>query len=172
MSEEPSFRHKRILLIGDPKEKTKAVARQYGCVNCVHVSDYCANHPQVDPFAEARADGSITSAVAKPCSPTPPPQPPRGDMAGRAVSHAHALAEAHRGIEDPCNDDFDAIICLTDPFDWYQALQASIDVVVSASPNVNDTMEFDVARRVQIHFSNPDIFWKVVNSLMPFEYII
>lgn len=39
-----------------------------------------------------------------------------------------------------------------------------MDVVVSAAPNSPEVQEFDTARVVPVHFSNPDIFWKAAHS--------
>ena len=78
MDDDQSMKDQRILLIGDPKEKVKAMAVQYGWTNAVHVSDYCEANPLVDPFGAARAGDPSKEIVVEPTSgvcPPPPPQP-------------------------------------------------------------------------------------------------
>jgi hypothetical protein len=60
----------------------KEIARNYGWHRAVHVSDYCAKYPSVDPFAGN--DKQIVSAVANPPAP-PPAGPSRGDANGVSV---------------------------------------------------------------------------------------
>jgi ribonucleotide monophosphatase NagD (HAD superfamily) len=60
-------------------------------------------------------------------------------------------------------DNFDAVVIMTDPFNWFEALQVTVDVAVSAAPNSGEAMEFDTGRVVPVHFSNPDIFWKAAH---------
>lgn len=47
MGEDLSFKKKRVLLVGDPKEKVKAAAASYGWKNAVHVSEYVKKHSTV-----------------------------------------------------------------------------------------------------------------------------
>lgn len=77
-----------------------------------------------------------------------------------AHAHAHAL---ERAAVDEENDNFDTVVVMTDPHDWFEALQGAVDAVVSADPNCTEVMEFDITRSVPVHFSNPDIFWKAAH---------
>ncbi len=54
LGESEWFKDRRLLLIGDPAEKVKDVARGYGWLRAVHVSDYITSHPTVDPFGAAK----------------------------------------------------------------------------------------------------------------------
>jgi HAD superfamily hydrolase (TIGR01450 family) len=148
MGEAEQFKEQKVLLVGDPREKVETVARSYGW-NFVHVTSYCGANPTVDPFAAAR--GQSHTAVANEAAPRPA-SPARGDFAAAASSAASSES-----------DNFDSVVVMTDPHDWFEALQATIDVVVSGAPNSSTVMEFDPNRRVQVHFSNPDIFWKAAH---------
>ena len=79
MGEDPQFREKRLLVIGDPKEKIKALCEGYGWRNFVHVSDYCEINSTVNPFAEALSTGKSHAAVVCPTGPQPAASP-RGDL--------------------------------------------------------------------------------------------
>ena len=40
----PELKDKRVLLVGDPREKTKAVAAGYGMKHVTHYTDYATEH--------------------------------------------------------------------------------------------------------------------------------
>jgi len=147
MGEDPSFRDKRILLIGDPKEKVKAVARGYGWTNATHVDDYGLLFKTADPFGSS--SGEPSGGKKSHSAASSDEHPPSGPLMSRRPS---VLAAAE--------DDFDTVVVMTDPHDWFSALQIAVDVAVSAAPNSEHVMEFDTGRDVKVHFSNPDIFWK------------
>ena len=39
------------------------------------------------------------------------------------MGEARARARSHSGPEDPENDNFEAVVVMTDPHDWFEALQ-------------------------------------------------
>ena len=53
---------------------------------------------------------------------------------------------------------FAAVLVMCDPYEWYEALQISIDVLCSPTPL---SLEFDTtAAAMPLHFSNPDFLSK------------
>ena len=154
MGEAEEFKTQKVLLVGDPKEKVEAVARSYGW-NFMHVTSYCSKYPTVDPFASAR--GQSHTAVANEEAPRPA-SPSRGNFSRGYTAEIDAASSSA-----PALDDFDSVVVMTDPHDWFESLQAIVDVVVSGKPNSQTVLEFDTSRRVQVHFSNPDIFWKAAH---------
>jgi hypothetical protein len=62
------------------------------------------------------------------------------------VAHAHAHALQRANSDDLSNDNFDTVIVMTDPHDWFEALQGAVDAVVSADPNGAEVMEFDISK--------------------------
>lgn len=149
MGESKHFQKQKVMLVGDPKDKVEAVARSYGW-SFEHVTTYCGANPTVDPFAAAR--GQSHTAVANAAAPRPA-SPSRGDFSSTTAASAAKSRSDH----------FDSVVVMTDPHDWFEALQAVVDVVVSGAPNSKMVMEFDPTRQVQVHFSNPDIFWKAAH---------
>ena len=85
MDDDQSMKDQRILLIGDPKEKVKAMAVQYGWTNAVHVSDYCEANPLVDPFGAARAGDPSKEIVVEPTSGVCPPAPPTPSLSAKPL---------------------------------------------------------------------------------------
>jgi len=109
MGEDERFRPPgQLLLVGDPKEKVKACADAYGW-SYVHVSDYCADHPGVDPFKEAMRSGTSHTAVANPNGDRPSASS-KGDFATSAAAG---------------KDNFDTVVVMSDPHDWFEALQVA-----------------------------------------------
>ena len=127
-----------MLVVGDPKEKVLAVAEAYGCVvspfsldpfpslttrhrlsppprrfaNAVHVSDYAARHPTLNPFAAARADGTSHTAVA---------------------NKTMAAADYTGGGAAPWDEGIEAVLVMTDPWDWFETVQVSVCSCCSCS---------------------------------------
>ena len=60
----PDLLDKKVLLVGDPKEKVKEVALKYGLKRAVHYSDYAIMNPTVNPFRAAKEAGTSHTAVA------------------------------------------------------------------------------------------------------------
>mmetsp|Transcript_96770 Transcript_96770/g.276410 ORF Transcript_96770/g.276410 Transcript_96770/m.276410 type:complete len:401 (-) Transcript_96770:812-2014(-) len=186
MDDDQSMKDQRILLIGDPKEKVKAMAVQYGWTNAVHVSDYCEANPLVDPFGAARAGDPSKEIVVEPTSGHGFGRKGSLSTTGVDVDGDNAAAAApsssgpNHGYIGPIvaapppkfsqrprsgsnateEQPFDTVVVMTDPHDWFEALQAAVDVVCAANPNSEGVLEFDLGRCIPIHFSNPDIFWK------------
>jgi len=53
----------------------------------------------------------------------PPPPPTKGDYGGAAVGSARSFARSHSEPDDPHNDNFDCVVVMTDPHNWFEALQ-------------------------------------------------
>jgi len=139
----PDLAEKRVLLVGDPSEKTKEVAASYGLKHVTHYSDYARAHPSVNPFRAAQQSGTSHTAVANSSSVAAMSPQKKGDASPAASK-----------TEVP----FAAILVMCDPYEWYEALQVSIDVLCSPTPL---TVEFDpAAPPMPLHFSNPDFLSK------------
>jgi len=139
----PTYADKRVLLIGDPKEKVLNVAAGYGLKNVTHYSDYAITHPNVNPFRSAKEAGTSHTAVdnksvsSKMAASTKPPSAPKP-----------------ADVEEP----FAAILVMCDPYEWYEAVQVATDVLCSPTPL---TLQYDTAAEAMpIHFSNPDFLSK------------
>ena len=133
----PGLVDKRVLLVGDPADKVRDVAATYGLKHAVHYSDYARAHPSINPFALARESGTSHTAVAN-----------------TTVVKTAAQPASKENAEEP----FAAILVMCDPYEWYEALQISIDVLCSPTPL---SLEFDPnAAPMPIHFSNPDFLSK------------
>jgi len=133
----PGLVDKRVLLVGDPAEKVKEVAATYGLKHAVHYSDYARAHPSINPFRVAREAGTSHTAVA---------------------NTTVVKTAAKPATKDDAEEPFAAILVMCDPYEWYEALQISIDVLCSPTPL---SLEFDpTAAPMPIHFSNPDFLSK------------
>jgi len=142
----PELADKRVLLVGDPAEKTKEVAASYGLKHVTHYSDYARTHPSVNPFRAAQQAGTSHTAVANSTAHT-----------------AMSVGVGKAGGQPPSSDEaaevpFAAILVMCDPYEWYEALQISIDVLCSPTPL---SLELDTtAPPMPLHFSNPDFLSK------------
>ena len=144
----PGLVDKRVLLVGDPAEKVKEVAATYGLKHAVHYSDYAKAHPSINPFRVAREAGTSHTAVAN-----------------TTVVKTAAKPAAKDDAEEP----FAAILVMCDPYEWYEALQISIDVLCSPTPL---SLEFDpTAAPMPIHFSNPDFLSKFEHPFPRFAQV-
>ena len=144
----PGLVDKRVLLVGDPAEKVKEVAATYGLKHAVHYSDYARAHPSINPFRVAREAGTSHTAVAN-----------------TTVVKTAAKPAAKDDAEEP----FAAILVMCDPYEWYEALQISIDVLCSPTPL---SLEFDpTAAPMPIHFSNPDFLSKFEHPFPRFAQV-
>ena len=133
----PGLVDKRVLLVGDPREKVVEVAERYGLTRAVHYSDYAKMHPTINAFRQARESGRSHTAVAN--------------------------ATLAKGLSSPRPKDddggpFSAVLVMCDPYEWYEALQIAVDVLCSPTPL---TLELDPnAPPMPLHFSNPDFLSK------------
>lgn len=144
----PGLVDKRVLLVGDPADKVKNVAATYGLKHAVHYSDYARAHPSINPFALARESGTSHTAVAN-----------------TTVVKAATQPASKGNAEEP----FAAILVMCDPYEWYEALQTSIDVLCSPTPL---SLEFDPnAAPMPIHFSNPDFLSKFEHPFPRFAQV-
>ena len=144
----PGLVDKRVLLVGDPADKVRDVAATYGLKHAVHYSDYARAHPSINPFALARESGTSHTAVAN-----------------TTVVKAAAQPASKDNAEEP----FAAILVMCDPYEWYEALQISIDVLCSPTPL---SLEFDPnAAPLPIHFSNPDFLSKFEHPFPRFAQV-
>jgi len=133
----PDLADKRVLLVGDPREKVLEVAKSYGLKRVTHYSDYARTHSTVNPFRSAVMSGRSHTAV---------------DNATK--SDAKAPVQDKNAPEEP----FASILVMCDPYEWYEAVQVSIDVLCSPTPL---KLSFDAAAPpMPIHFSNPDFLSK------------
>jgi len=141
----PKLKNKRVLLIGDPKEKVLNVAASYGLTRVTHYEDYATMHATINPFRQARKAGTSHTAVAN-----------------SADASFNALSEKDLADDDP----FCAILVMCDPYSWFEALQVCVDVLCSPRPI---QLEFDpAAPPVPVHFSNPDVLWKTQHPFARF----
>lgn len=132
----PQLKDKRVLIVGDPREKVIEVAKSYGLAKAIHYSDYAIENPTVNPFRAAMEAGTSHTAVAN------------------KTVHKPAPKKDKNMKEEP----FAAVLVFCDPYLWYEALQTSIDVLLSPTPL---TVEFEAnASPMPIHFSNPDFLSK------------
>lgn len=132
----PDLADKKVLIVGDPKEKVKDVAKSYGLTKAIHYSDYAVDNPTVNPFRAAQEAGTSHTAVANKTVASP------------------TKKEKKTEPEEP----FAAILVFCDPYLWYEALQVSIDVLLSPTPL---SVEFEPnAPPMPLHFSNPDFLSK------------
>ena len=117
----PNLQDRKVLLVGDPKEKVLEVAAAYGLKKAIHYSDYAVQNPSVNPFRAAMESGTSHTAVA---NATKAPL-------GKKTQSQMTLAEAaEREAEDP----FAAVLVMCDPYLWYEAIQVSVDVLCSPTP--------------------------------------
>ena len=137
----------RILLIGDPREKVLEVANNYGFKHATHYQDYAIKNDTINPFRAAKAGGTSHTAVAVASG--------KESFDGKAKANVPALSRtASPAVETP----FAAILVMCDPYEWYEAHQAAVDVLCSPTPL---SIEYDAhAPPMPIHFSNPDVLWK------------
>jgi len=135
----------RVLLIGDPREKVLEVAHSYGLTYATHYQDYAIKNDTINPFRAAKAGGTSHTAVAVASAKESFSGKAKAGTPGRAASPA---------AEVP----FAAILVMCDPYEWYEAHQAAVDVLCSPTPL---SLEYDAhAPPMPIHFSNPDVLWK------------
>ena len=88
----PNLQDRKVLLVGDPKEKVLEVAAAYGLKKAIHYSDYAVQNPSVNPFRAAMESGTSHTAVA---NATKAPL-------GKKTQSQMTLAEAaEREAEDP-----------------------------------------------------------------------
>ena len=137
----------RVLLIGDPREKVLEVANNYGFKYATHYQDYAIKHDTINPFRAAKAGGTSHTAVAVASG--------KESFDGKAKANVPALVRTTSpAVETP----FAAILVMCDPYEWYEAHQAAVDVLCSPTPL---SIEYDAhAPPMPIHFSNPDVLWK------------
>jgi len=141
----PELADQRVLLIGDPREKVLEVAHNYGLKHATHYQDYAITNDTINPFRAAKDKGTSHTAVAVASG--------KQAFSGKASASAASTGDA-KGKEVP----FAAILVMCDPYEWYEAHQAAVDVLCSPTPL---TLEYDAhAPPMPIHFSNPDVLWK------------
>jgi HAD superfamily hydrolase (TIGR01456 family) len=134
-----TYADQRVLIVSDPRDKVMEVAAQYGLKKATHYSDYAIRHSSVNPFRAAKESGTSHTAVANKTTANVP-------LVKRPSKEA---AE-----EEP----FAAILVFCDPYEWYEAMQVSIDVLCSPTPL---SLQYDAnAPPMPIHFSNPDFLSK------------
>lgn len=134
----------RVLLIGDPREKVLEVAHNYGFKYATHYQDYAIKNDTLNPFRAAKQGGTSHTAVAVASG--------KDGFSGKAK--ASPMGRTSPAAEEP----FAAILVMCDPYEWYEAHQACVDVLCSPTPL---TVEYDThAPPMPIHFSNPDVLWK------------
>jgi hypothetical protein len=49
------------------------------------------------------------------------------------VGSARRFARSHSDPDDPCNDNFEAVVVMTDPHDWFEALQVTVGFKVRSA---------------------------------------
>ena len=148
----PELADKRVMLVGDPKEKVLNVAAQYGLKHVTHYTDYAITHKHVNPFRAAKESGKSHTAVDNATAKTGPP------FTGAAAAPGAAAPAAAHNVAAGDEVPFAAVLVMCDPYEWYEALQVSIDVLCSPTPL---TLQFDAqAPAMPIHFSNPDFLSK------------
>ncbi len=132
----PKLVDKRVLIVGDPRERVLEVAASYGLKRAVHYQDYARKHSTLNPFRQAKEDGTSHTAVA---------------------------VKSHDDEPDEIDEDeeaipFAAILVMCDPYEWFEAIQCAVDIMCSPRPY---KLEYDPSETpVPVHFSNPDILWK------------
>jgi HAD superfamily hydrolase (TIGR01456 family) len=138
----PSLAGGRVLLIGDPRAKVLEVAKNYG-INATHYQDYAIENDTVNPFRLAKQGGTSHTAVAV--------------ASGKANFSGKEPTSPRRSVSKE-EVPFVAVLVMCDPYEWYEAHQAAVDVLCSPTPL---TVEYDAhAPPMPIHFSNPDVLWK------------
>jgi HAD superfamily hydrolase (TIGR01456 family) len=136
----PQLADRRVLLVGDPRDKVLQVAQSYGLKKAVHYQDYAKLHHTINPFRAAREDGASHTAVAN---------------AAEGPIGSHSVGTAHFSDND---DPFAAVLVMCDPYEWFEALQIIVDILCSPTPA---NSEYDASvPPVPVHFSNPDVLWK------------
>ena len=141
----PEMTEQRVLLIGDPREKVLEVAHSYGLKYATHYQDYAIENDSINPFRAAKSGGTSHTAVAVASSKT-------------SFSGKEPTSPKRAGSVPKDEVPFAAILVMCDPYEWYEALQVSIDVLCSPTPL---SLEFDPnAAPMPIHFSNPDFLSK------------
>jgi len=141
----PVLAEQRVLLIGDPREKVLEVAHNYGLKHATHYQDYAITNDTINPFRAAKDKGTSHTAVAV-------------ASGKQAFSGKAAAASPSKGGGKAQEVPFAAILVMCDPYEWYEAHQAAVDVLCSPTPL---TLEYDAhAPPMPIHFSNPDVLWK------------
>lgn len=108
-----------ILCVGIPREGVKNVMKSYGFTKAVHIQDYDAVHPLMNPFKNENTKMDTSKETWK--------------------------------------EGFKAVCVLTDPPDYYEALQLVTDVLLSSRPG---EVEFEKDHLIPIYFSNPDLLSK------------
>lgn len=133
----------RVLLIGDPREKVLEVAKNYG-INATHYQDYAIEHDTINPFRAAKMAGTSHTAVAVASA--------KPTFTGKDTPSRRASKDSSEEVP------FVAVLVMCDPYEWYEAHQAAVDVLCSPTPL---TVEYDAhAPPMPVHFSNPDVLWK------------
>ena len=141
----PGLENGRVLLVGDPREKVLEVARNYG-INSTHYQDYAIENDTINPFRAAKSGGTSHTAVAVASA--------KPTFSGKEAPHSPRASSSAKGPEEP----FVAVLVMCDPYEWYEAHQAAVDVLCSPTPL---TLEYDAhAPPMPVHFSNPDVLWK------------
>ena len=144
----PQYKDKRVLIVGDPKEKVLEVAKAYGLTHAVHYEDYAITNSTVNGFRAAKHAGTSHTAVARPTAGKVDPHPPP-PSASSCKSRGELLGKP--------DVPFAAILVMCDPYEWYEAAQVALDVLCSPTPL---TDELDLSVPMPCHFSNPDLLWK------------
>ena len=144
------------MVVGDPKEAVMAVAESYGLGSgrAIHVTDYCRIHSLVNP-------------IAKQPPPPPPPLPPPSPSLSMEGTGEEGTGGKETGKEEAAAKEeeeeeeapFDAICVFTDPLDFFEALQACTDVLLSPVPagrNAKEVANHDWLLRATPANSNSD----------------
>ena len=142
----PALARRRVLLVGDPRERVLEVAASYGLERAVHYRDFVDAHPTLNPFP--RTGQNSHTAVANAAAPPSP-------------------RKAAAGTADGGDDPFAAVLVMCDPYHWFEALQTVIDLL--CSPRRPLELEYDAgAAPLPVHFSNPDFLWKAQHPFSRF----
>ena len=102
----PALARRRVLLVGDPRERVLEVAASYGLERAVHYRDFVDAHPTLNPFP--RTGQNSHTAVANAAAPPSP-------------------RKAAAGAADGGDDPFAAVLVMCDPYHWFEALQTVSD---------------------------------------------
>lgn len=141
------LKHEPILTVGMPKEGIDNVMRSYGFEKAMHVQDYVARHPLMDPFK-----GSSTAPSAD--VPLSQEIPLSQDY---PLSQDLTWPSRENKESEKWDEGFKAICVLTDPSDFFQACQVVVDVLLSSRPG---EIEYEPDHMIPIYFSNPDFLSK------------
>lgn len=118
----PKLAKDRVLLVGDPKEKTLAVAAEYGFENVTHYRDYAESHPTVNPFSPAAPSHT---AVANPTTPRES-EVREGSLKKRPRLYSSASASEATPTGGAPEEPFAAVLVLCDPYDWFCASRIGV----------------------------------------------